>query len=83
MASSRIGRAAAEIHLAHQAVMRDAAAAPDQGQRPGQGAGRDLRLQKARDARQPVFAKILHAWLIGPLYLPAMNDQAPKTGGRI
>ena len=66
MASSRIGMAAAEIDRAHQALMRQAAAPPDQGQRAGQGAGRDLRFQKARDARQPFCWKnLMHcSWAV-------------------
>ena len=60
----RIGahrRAGRQIHLPDQAVMRDRAAPPDQGLRAGQGAGRDLRFQEARNPRQPVFGKSRHA----------------------
>ena len=35
--------------------MRDGAAPPDQGQRAGQGAIRDLAFQETRNARQPLW----------------------------
>ena len=43
---------------AQQAVMGQRAPPPDQGQRPGQGAAVDLRLQKGGDARQFFVRKI-------------------------